>query len=262
MRSKVGHVVGLDEKTIAIGGPARGEDVLGDRATVDRHPKDPVRRGVQPRPTGGSRYLECPSQQRWRRLPGSTGVVGDRDPDRRPIARPEETRLDPKRGAPIGPSDVRPDPDPVVADLSTLKRCAWSRDRDLIIRVHDAGRGEHRVEVVAVGGLDFVRPLTETQVRCGDLPGQTERIRACGQDGGRDLTDETGDDRVRGRRLVDDSGHLGRNARDQPLTAPAVSPEASWRWKKMNMISGGIVIRRTSGEQQVPAGQELALKVE
>ena len=32
----------------------------------------------------------------------------------------------------------------------------------------------------------------------------------------------------------------------QPLTAPAVMPETIWRWKNMNMISGGIVISRMS----------------
>ena len=51
-----------------------------------------------------------------------------------------------------------------MADLPTLEWRAGSRDRDLIIRVHDAGRGEHCFEVVAVGGLDFVRPLPETLV--------------------------------------------------------------------------------------------------
>ena len=56
--------------------------------------------------------------------------------------------------------------------------------------------------------------------------------------------------------------HLGRNGLDQPLTAPAVRPEASWRWKKMNMISGGIVIRRTSANSRFQRVVELALEVE
>ncbi len=30
----------------------------------------------------------------------------------------------------------------------------------------------------------------------------------------------------------------------QPLTAPDVMPATIWRWKKMYMISGGIVISR------------------
>jgi uncharacterized protein (DUF58 family) len=51
-----------------------------------------------------------------------------------------------------------------MADLATLEWRAGSRDRDLIVRVHDAGRGEQCVEVVAAGRLDFVCPLPETLV--------------------------------------------------------------------------------------------------
>ncbi len=36
----------------------------------------------------------------------------------------------------------------------------------------------------------------------------------------------------------------------QPLTAPAVMPETIWRWKKMNMMSGGIVMNSTSANSR------------
>ena len=143
-----------------------------------------------------------------------------------------EPSLDGQNRAPLAPSPVRCDPHPIVADFATRQWLSGSRHPDLFFAPHLAGRGEQVFEVGGPGALDLVRQLTLV-AGIFQTPGEPDRLRANSQH----------PDAAAGS-----SGSAAANSAYplvQPLTAPAAKPETIFLLKRMNMISGGMVINTT-----------------
>jgi hypothetical protein len=119
-----------------------------------------------------------------------------------------------------------------VPDLATLVRCTRRDDGDLFVAVHVAGRGQDLVERRRRRSVDHVAELRRVGPPGPELPRQSDGPRPHGEDTVGDLAAQP----------VDGERH--------PFTAPAAIPDTIWRWKKMNMTSGGIVISSTSANSR------------
>ena len=120
----------------------------------------------------------------------------------------------------------------MVPHLPTRQGVTRSKDRDLV----GAGNlrfGEQCFELGIEADLD-VRGGLRSRGRCIDLPGQADRVVVDADQAVRILRSKIGD------------GCHACPSEGQPLTAPAVTPSTILRLKKMNISSGGMVMRRTS----------------
>ena len=132
-------------------GPAGREQVLPDRAAIDRELHQPERGHVGPCAMGSGRKPERPAEDRAPRRPARRVGIDPRDPSRDPVVLRHEAHL-PRRGRTprTSVSQVVDDPDTPVAPFAGTWRRSVVHDRriradDLLRRPDNCRRDEARV---------------------------------------------------------------------------------------------------------------------